>query len=157
MRCCRYLYNTTQDVPFVVDLFERWERVRQVATLCPNTHQARHPPVLRACGLPSHCGFRRLPHPSLLRPRTHSPPQAALAHSPNLHLQRWTIPVNLPIALLNANLIYFARMPRHPGVGFCSDSVYCPQPPFSHRSPSCPGSSFSLRPCSLPTFSSPTS
>ena len=66
---------------------------------------------------------RRLPRPSPPRPRTRFLPRATRPHSPNRHLERWTIPANLPIARPTALPVSPVRMPRYPRFDFSPEPV----------------------------------
>src|ERR1022692_3109848 len=91
--------------------------------LYPDIRRERHPPVPHACELPSHQRSRRLPRPSLRRPRTHFLPRVTRRHSPNPYPRRWTFPANLPIAGPNALPVPPVRMPPYPRSGFSPEPV----------------------------------
>src|SRR6266852_6558570 len=94
-----------------------------LTTLYPDIRREHHPPAPRAYELPSHLRSRRLPRPSLRRPRTRFLPRATRRHSPNPHLRRWTVPANLPIAGPKAFPVPPGRMPPYPRSGFSPEPV----------------------------------
>src|SRR5580700_1296964 len=94
-------------------------------TLRPDTRPARHPPAPHGCAPPAR------------QHRTRSLLLATRRHSLNPQLRGWTIPANLPIALLTAILLSHERKPVQTrpasSLGFASWL----QQPFSRRSPFC--------------------
>ena len=75
------------------ELYRRWGS-RSLTTICQDIRREHHPPTLHACELPSRQRSRRLPRPSLRRPRMRSLPRATRRHSPSPHPRRWTFPAN---------------------------------------------------------------
>src|SRR5882672_11232013 len=115
-------------MPSLIGTVEEYELSRHgesqsLTTLYPDIRREHHPAAPRACELPSHQRSRRLPRPSLRRPRTRFLPRVTRRHSPNPHLRRWTIPANLLIADPNALPVPPVRMPPYPRSGFSPEPV----------------------------------
>src|SRR5271169_4406473 len=95
---------------------------RTLITLYPDIRREYHPPAPHACEPPSR-QCQHVPRPSLRRPRTRFLLRATHLHSPNPHLRRWIIPVNLPIARPTSLSVLRVQMAPYPRYGSSPEPV----------------------------------